>query len=146
MKHELNGARLHIATGGLEFDSTKPVLLFLHGSGQSHLTWVLQSRYFAHRGYAVLAPDLPGHGLSDGDPLTSIADMADWVDSLLDSLGVASATLVAHSQGVLVALEAAKRHPQRVGALSVDILGRERVATRVEGDVLYDPTNERMKV
>ena len=32
------------------------------------------------------------------------------------------------------------------GALSVDILGRERVATRVEGDVLYDPTNERMKV
>ena len=27
MKHELNGARLHIATGGLEFDSTKPVLL-----------------------------------------------------------------------------------------------------------------------
>ena len=98
MKHELNGARLHIATGGLDFDHTRPVLLFLHGSGQSHLTWVLQSRYFAHRGYAVLAPDMPGHGLSDGDPLTSIAEMADWVDALLDSLGVASATLVAHSR------------------------------------------------
>ena len=32
------------------------------------------------------------------------------------------------------------------GALSVDILGRERAAKRVEGDVLYDPMNERMKV
>ena len=119
MKHELNGVRLHIATGGLDFDNTKPVLLFLHGSGQSHLTWVLQSRYFAHRGYAVLAPDLPGHGLSEGAPLTSIAEMADWVDELLASLGVESATIVAHSQGVLVALEAAKRHPQRVNALAL---------------------------
>ena len=32
------------------------------------------------------------------------------------------------------------------GVLSVDILGRERAAQRIEGDVLYDPTNERMKV
>ena len=28
----------------------------------------LQSRYFAYRGYSVLAPDFPGHGLSAGDP------------------------------------------------------------------------------
>ena len=71
MKHNLHGETIHIATGGLDFDATKPVLVFIHGSGQSHLTWVLQSRYFAHRGFAVLAPDLPGHGLSDGDPLTA---------------------------------------------------------------------------
>ena len=32
------------------------------------------------------------------------------------------------------------------GSLTVDVLGRERAAHRVEGDVLYDPTNERMKV
>ena len=32
------------------------------------------------------------------------------------------------------------------GSLTVDVLGRERAAQRVEGDVLYDPTNERMKV
>ena len=58
MKHELDGASIHIATGGLDFDPIKPVLVFIHGSGQSHLTWVLQTRYFAHRGFAVLAPDL----------------------------------------------------------------------------------------
>ena len=119
MKHELDGAQIHIATGGLNFDPAGRVLLFIHGSGQSHLTWVLQTRYFAHRGFSVLAPDMPGHGLSGGTPLASIAEMADWVASLLESLGVAEATLVGHSQGVLVALEAARRHPDRVSALTL---------------------------
>jgi dimethylglycine dehydrogenase len=32
------------------------------------------------------------------------------------------------------------------GAVSVDVLGRERAAALVEGDVLYDPDNSRMKV
>ena len=119
MKHELHGEMIHIATGGVDFDNSKPVLLFLHGSGQSHLTWVLQSRYFAHRGHAVLAPDLPGHGLSGGAPLASIGEMADWSVALLESLGVASATYVAHSQGVLIALEAAARHVDRVSRLAL---------------------------
>ena len=119
MKHELQGEMVHIATGGLDFDNSKPVLLFLHGSGQSHLTWVLQSRYFAHRGFAVLAPDLPGHGLSAGTPLTSIEEMANWCVALLDSLDVASATFVAHSQGVLITLDAAARHPEHVAGLAL---------------------------
>ena len=97
MKHELHGETIHIATGGLDFDAAKPVIIFIHGSGQSHLTWVLQTRYFAHRGFAVLAPNFPGHGLSEGKPLTSIEAMADWIDDLLDSLGVSTATLAGHS-------------------------------------------------
>jgi len=44
MKHELDGASIHIATGGLDFDPAKPVLMFIHGSGQSHLTGGLQAR------------------------------------------------------------------------------------------------------
>ena len=119
MKHELHGDTIHIATGGLDFDATKPVLVFIHGSGQSHLTWVLQTRYFAHRGFSVLAPDLPGHGLSGGTALASIETMADWINDLLDSLGAQTATLIGHSQGVLVALEGARRHPHRVSALGL---------------------------
>ena len=95
------------------------MLVFIHGSGQSHLTWVLQTRYFAHRGFSVLAPDFPGHGLSGGTPLESIEAMADWISDLLASLGTQTATLIGHSQGVLVALEAARRHPQRVTALGL---------------------------
>jgi len=128
MKHQLDGTDIHIATGGRSFDATGNVVVMLHGSGQNHLTWVLQSRYFAYRGFAVLAPDFPGHGLSGGTPLTSIEDMARWVIALLDSLDVPQATLVGHSQGCLVALEAAATYPDRVkrvaliaGALAIPV-------------------------
>ena len=59
MKHQLNDINIHIATGGRKFDPAGEVVIMLHGSGQNHLTWVLQSRYFAYRGFAVLAPDFP---------------------------------------------------------------------------------------
>ena len=87
MKHQLFDTNVHIATGGRTFNNDGEILVFIHGSGQSHLTWILQSRYFAYRGYQVLAPDFPGHGLSEGTPLDSIEAMADWVITLLDSLG-----------------------------------------------------------
>ena len=117
MKHELNGDIIHIATGGRDFNANGNVLVMLHGSGQNHLTWVLQSRYLAHRGYEVIAPDFPGHGLSGGEPLTSIEAHADWVRELLDSLGVQTATIIGHSQGVLTAIEMAARYKERVTSL-----------------------------
>ena len=117
MKHEVNGDVIHIATGGRTFDPKGHVLVLLHGSGQNHLTWVLQGRYLAHRGYEILAPDFPGHGLSGGDPLTSIEAHAAWVCDLLDSLGVASATIIGHSQGCLTAIEMAANHKERVTSL-----------------------------
>ena len=117
MKHTVNGDQIHIATGGRAFDPNGNVLVLLHGSGQNHLTWVLQGRYLAHRGYSVLAPDFPGHGLSEGEPLASIEAHAQWVIDLLDSLGVAQATLIGHSQGVLVSIETASAHASRVKSL-----------------------------
>ena len=63
--------------------------MLLHGAGFDHTTWALHSRWFAHHGYGVLAPDLPGHGRSSGKPLATIAEMADWTAALLDAAGVA---------------------------------------------------------
>ena len=114
MKHQLFDTNVHIATGGRTFNNDGEILVFIHGSGQSHLTWILQSRYFAYRGYQVLAPDFPGHGLSGGTPLDSIEAMADWVIALLDSLDVNTACLVGHSQGCLVTIDAAARYPDRI--------------------------------
>ena len=114
MKHQLDGVDIHIATGGRPFDANGEAVIMLHGSGQNHLTWVLQSRYFAYRVFAVLAPDFPGHGLSNGTPLLSVEEMATWVIELLDSLDVKHATLVGHSQGCLVALETAAAYPDRI--------------------------------
>jgi pimeloyl-ACP methyl ester carboxylesterase len=119
MQLSVNGEDIFIATGGREFDPALPAIVFLHGAGFDHTTWALHSRWFAHHGYGVLAPDLPGHGRSSGAPLPAIADMADWTAALLDVAGAAKARLVGHSMGSLVALETAARHPARVSALSL---------------------------
>jgi pimeloyl-ACP methyl ester carboxylesterase len=49
--------------------AAQPVIVFIHGAQQDHSCWTLQSRWFAHHGFSVLAPDLPGHGRSGGAPL-----------------------------------------------------------------------------
>jgi pimeloyl-ACP methyl ester carboxylesterase len=84
-----------------------------------HTVWALPARYFAHRGRGVLAVDLPGHGRSEGEPLTSIAALADWVAELIEASGAVKAAVVGHSMGALVALETAARHPERVSALAL---------------------------
>lgn len=119
MQLTVNGIDTFVATGGREFDKSLPSIALLHGAGFDHTTWALHSRWFAHHGFGVLAPDLPGHGRSGGAPLATIADMADWTAALLDAAGAATARLVGHSMGSLIALETAARHPTKVSALSL---------------------------
>jgi len=119
MQLSVNGIDTFIATGGREFDSSQPTVVLLHGAGFDHTTWALHSRWFAHHGHSVLAPDLPGHGRSAGAPLPTIAGMADWTAALLDAAGVATARLVGHSMGSLIALETAARHPAKISALGL---------------------------
>src|SRR4051795_3183508 len=117
MQLPVNGDETFVATGGREFEVSPPTVVLLHGAGFDHSAWALHSRWFAHHGYGVLAPDMPGHGRSSGAPLRAIAEMADWTAALLVAAGVGNATLVGHSMGSLVALETAARHPQTVSAL-----------------------------
>src|SRR5450755_2978732 len=119
MQLQVNGTDIFIATGGRKFDPDLPTVVMLHGAGFDHTSWALHSRWFAHHGFGVLAPDLPGHGRSSGVPLPTIADMADWTAALLDASGAARARLVGHSMGSLIALETAARHPAKVSALSL---------------------------
>ena len=100
-------------TGGKAFDANQPCVVLLHGALHDHSSWTLAARWFAHHGHAVLAPDLPGHGRSVGAPLASVEALAEWLLALLDAAGVAAASLVGHSMGSLIALEAAARAPER---------------------------------
>jgi pimeloyl-ACP methyl ester carboxylesterase len=119
MQLSVNGVETFVATGGKPFDKSLPAVVLLHGAGFDHSTWALHSRWFAHHGHSVLAPDLPGHGRSSGQPLPTIADMADWTAALLDAAGATKARLVGHSMGSLIALETAARHPDKVSGLSL---------------------------
>ncbi len=115
----VQGKRVHAATGGREFDPTLPAVVFVHPGGLDHTVWALQTRYFAHRGRAVLAPDLPGHGGSDGPALASIEAMADWIVAAMDAAGIERAALVGHSMGGLIVLDCAGRRAGRVRALAI---------------------------
>jgi pimeloyl-ACP methyl ester carboxylesterase len=107
MNIKVNGKKTFVATGGQVFDNNKPTVVLIHGSSLDHRCWALQSRWFAFHGYSVFAPDLPGHSLSEGEPLESIEEMGKWLVDALDSVNVSSVHLIGHSMGFLVALEAA---------------------------------------
>lgn len=119
MELTVHGARTYCYTGGKPFDPTLPVVVFVHGVLNDHSVWILQTRWFAHHGWSVLAVDLPGHCRSAGEPPKSVEQAADFVLALLDAAGVQKAALVGHSFGALVALEAAARAPQRISQLAL---------------------------
>src|ERR1700678_2441721 len=119
MHLSVNGIDTFVATGGREFDVEQPTVVLLHGAGFDHTAWALHSRWLAHHGHSVVAPDLPGHGRSSGTPIPTIAGMADWTAALLDAAGASKARLVGHSMGSLIAIETAARHPSKLTALSL---------------------------
>ena len=103
-------------TAGRAFDKAKPTMVFVHGAGLDHSSFLLQSRYFAYHGWNVLAVDLPGHGRTPGSPIASVGGMAEW---LLKEVAAEKFAIVGHSMGALVALECAARVPSRVERIAL---------------------------
>jgi pimeloyl-ACP methyl ester carboxylesterase len=122
MDLEINGQAAYAYTGGKPFDRALPCVIFIHGAENDHTVWALQSRWFAHHEYSVLAVDLPGHGRSSGTALASIEALADWIGSLIEIVGAggtAGCSLVGHSMGSLTALECAARFPERIACIAL---------------------------
>jgi len=117
MNLNIDNVSIYVSTGGKAFDPSLRSILFVHGAGLDHTTWVLYTRYFARRGCNALGIDLPGHGRSGGEPLTSIDSMAHWLIRLMDALEISKTAIVGHSMGSLVALELAAIAPDRVDAV-----------------------------
>jgi pimeloyl-ACP methyl ester carboxylesterase len=95
-----------------------PAVVLLHGLGGSIYDWRHILRPLA-RSHRVLAIDLLGSGESEIPEKEdfSIAAQARRVRGILDSLGVAKASLVGNSYGGGVALRLAQDWPERVGRL-----------------------------
>ncbi|WP_144145846.1 alpha/beta fold hydrolase [Paraburkholderia sp. BCC1884] len=115
----VQGKPAYAYTGGKAFDTSLPTAVFIHGAEHDHSVWALQTRYFAHHGFSVLAVDLPGHCRSAGPALTTIGAMADWLAALLDAAGVQRAFVAGHSMGSLIALDFAGRYPDRATHLAL---------------------------
>lgn len=117
MRFQVNGEQVFASTGGRDHVEGQEWIVFLHGAGQSHLTWSQQVRAFAYDGYNVLALDLPAHGGSKGEALDNPEEMADWVIDVMDALNIEKAHLVNHSMGGLISLELGARYDERVQSI-----------------------------
>jgi pimeloyl-ACP methyl ester carboxylesterase len=115
----MDASGLFAYTGGKAFDPALPCVVFLHGAQHDHSVWILQSRYLAYHGFAVLAFDLPGHGRSAGPLPASVEAHAERIAAALAALASPRFVLVGHSMGSLIALEVAVRLPERSAGVAL---------------------------
>ena len=109
------GVRMHYREDG---DPTKPVVVLVHGYGDSFLTWDAFIKRLAPD-FRVITLDLPGHGLTRTPPgyLPGPDSYADLVDALAAKLNLPPFAIVGNSMGGGVAWQVAVRHPQRLNGL-----------------------------
>ena len=117
MRFHLETKNIHASDSGQGIDINKDTIVFLHGSGLSHIVWSLAEQFFSSKNYNVLSIDLPGHGNSDGPCLDSIEKIADWMEKVFDKLKLKNLILVGHSQGCLEILEYSSRYKERLKKL-----------------------------
>jgi pimeloyl-ACP methyl ester carboxylesterase len=112
-----NGIRLHVIEGT---ETEKPPLLLLHGIYDRAEGWQPVAEALSQR-FRLIIPDLRGHYQSewptDGYQLRDYA--ADAI-GLLEALGIENASVLGHSLGALIAMEAASASPTRVRMLILE--------------------------
>ena len=117
MIFQLENKNVHASDSGQGIDTKKDTIVFLHGSGLSHIVWSLAEQFFSSKNFNVLSLDLPGHGNSDGPCLDSIEKIADWLENVFDKLKLKDLILVGHSQGCLEILEYSHKYKERLKKL-----------------------------
>ncbi len=94
-----------------------PVLLLIHGMGGTFENWQEVIEPLAKH-HTVIAPDLPGHGVSaPGSGDYSLGALAAGLRDLLVALNHERATLVGHSLGGGIAMQFAYQFPEMVERL-----------------------------
>jgi len=111
---QINNKRIHASDSGQGIDAQKKTIVFLHGSGLSHIVWSLTEQFFSNKNFNVVSIDLPGHGNSDGPCLESIEKIADWLEEVFNKLELKNFILIGHSQGCLEILEYAYKYKNKI--------------------------------
>lgn len=136
-----DGVPIHYEVKG----NGEPALVFIHCWSCDRSLWENQVAVFA-RNYRVVTIDLPGHGESGKQRSNwSIDGFGDDVTRVVTKLGLKRVVLIGSSMGGPVALEAARRMPERVVAIvPVDTLQnveQKMSAEQVDGMVRQIQSN-----
>jgi pimeloyl-ACP methyl ester carboxylesterase len=108
-----------------------PPLVLLHGAGSNSAMWITDAvSWSAHfKIYAIDIIGEPGFSAETRPPLDSDAH-AEWLDDVLQGLGIQRFSLVGMSLGGWLALDFAARQPSRVDRMALIVpggIGRQRV-------------------
>ncbi len=114
MKITIQNKSVYASDAGQGIENSRETIVFLHGSGLSHIVWSLTEQFFSNKKFNVLSIDLPGHGNSEGPCLDSIEKIADWLEKVFEELKLKNIILVGHSQGCLEALEYSFKYKDRL--------------------------------
>lgn len=114
----------------------RPVLL-VHGFGEDGEVWNNQVSYLKEN-FQLIAPDLPGSGLSEMIPDMSMEGMAELLVDILETEKTGPCPVIGHSMGGYITLALAEKYPQWVSAFglfhsSAFADSEEKKATRRKG-------------
>ncbi len=115
-----------------------PPLVLIHGAGGNHLSWPPEIRRLP--GYRIYAPDLPGHGKSEGRGQQSIQSYAGLLLDWLAGLGIYQAVFIGHSMGGAIALALAIYHKDHVLGLGLFDTGAQLKVNPVILEKAANPT------
>ena len=88
MIFQVENKNVHASDAGQGIDPKKQTIVFLHGSGMSHIVWSLTEQFFSNQNFNVLSIDLPGHGNSDGPCINTIEKITDWLEKAFIQLNL----------------------------------------------------------
>ena len=98
------------------YDKNK-LIVFVHGIGPGHLSYMREVEYLCKSGFRVLAYDMTGTGMSDGDTIYGLSEALADLDCVLDyvwsneALKHLDISIVGHSLGAYASLNIAYYKP-----------------------------------
>lgn len=103
---EKHRANIHYICDNPNFNKT---IVFIPGAGMDHRTAQMVGFDNLKQAFNILAIDLPGHGYTTGNHLSTIEEYSNFCIDVIDYLSIKNPIFIGHSMGGLIALDLSKK-------------------------------------